>query len=892
MHAVPRRFGARLACVAGIALFVRLVVVLTDWRRTQAPGVTDEGGYHLGANLFAQGRGLINPFTWEFFGRSEPTAGHPPLYTMVLSIPSALGFDTPLSHRIFTLLIGVALVVAIGFLAREIAGDRAGLVAALVAAFYPHLWISDTAIMPEALFCLLVVCALLVGYRLWRAPTMRLALALGALVGLAALTRSEGLIFFPLVALPFVVVAKGIDRRTKVKLAAAGAAVGLVLVGAWVVRNLVTFDETTTMASGSGHMLASANCDLTYSDAYLGYWHPSCGLKNWPDGDESVVDLAAREKATGYIGDHLDRVPVVAAARVGRLWDVYRPFQNVSLNALFERRGLWPSRLALVAYVLLIIPAVYGLVTMRRRGVPISPIIGLIIAVTVIAAVSIGLTRYRAPIDALLPVLAAVGLEGWLARPRRSPPSDADAEDAAGSDDAGSDDAGSDDAGVAVGGASRLRASRTFWICFGIVVLGSLAWRVGYVVAVRETVDHPSFEDFYLNGDQYYYREQALALAHEGLWYIDPAPYRGNGFVLPSAGHPPAYTSYLAATAVLGFDSITEQRLASALLGAITVALVGLVGWRLAGERAGILVAILAAAYPHLWINNAMVMGENATQLAVALWLLAVYAYWRNPRLRNGVLMGAATGLAALTRSELALLFLVVVLPVVLLKMRGSERRVKIKQAVAALGVGALVIAPWSIFNTVRFGQPVTITTGQGAVLSVGACDEAFYGTYIGFAANCFQGTWPEDANEIERDVKPREQAIEYYEDHLDRIPIVVAARVGRVWNVFRIGQSTFLDWAYEGRGRGASWAGLIFYYCMIPFGIAGLVAMRRRKQTILPIIGLVVCVTAAVAPTFGGIRYRAPFEVGLVLVAGLGLDATWRHVAQRRADRALAEAP
>jgi 4-amino-4-deoxy-L-arabinose transferase-like glycosyltransferase len=461
------------------------------------------------------------------------------------------------------------------------------------------------------------------------------------------------------------------------------------------------------------------------------------------------------------------------------------------------------------------------------------------------------------------------------------PPTEEDAEDARDAEEV-----------VAVGGALRLRASRTFWICFGIVVLGSLAWRVSYIVAVRETVDHPSFEDFYLNGDQYYYREQALALAHEGLWYIDPAPYRFNDYVLPSAGHPPAYTSYLAATAVLGFDSITEQRLASAVLGAITVALIGLVGWRLAGERAGILVAILAAAYPHLWINNAMVMGENATQLAVALWLLAVYAYWRNPRLRNGILMGAATGLAALTRSELVLLFLVVVLPVVLLKMRGSERRVKIKQAVAALGVGALVIAPWSIFNTVRFGQPVTITTGQGAVLSVGACDESFSGTYIGFASNCFQGTWPKDANEIERDVKPREQAIEYYKDHLDRIPVVVAARVGRVWNVFRIGQSTFLDWAYEGRGRGASWAGLIFYYCMIPFGIAGLVAMRRRKQTILPIIGLVVCVTAAVAPTFGGIRYRAPFEVGLVLVAGLGLDATWRHLAQRRADRALAAAP
>jgi 4-amino-4-deoxy-L-arabinose transferase-like glycosyltransferase len=285
-------------------------------------------------------------------------------------------------------------------------------------------------------------------------------------------------------------------------------------------------------------------------------------------------------------------------------------------------------------------------------------------------------------------------------------------------------------------------------------------------------------------------------------------------------------------------------------------------------------------------------MSENATQLCVALWLLAVYAYWRDPRLRNGILMGAATGLAALTRSELALLFVVTVLPVVLFALRGADRRTKLKQVGAALGVGALVIAPWSIFNTLRFGEPVAITTGQGAVLSAGACDETFYGTYIGFAANCFQGSWPEDANEIERDVKPRRQAIEYYEDHLGRVPIVVAARVGRVWNLFRVGQSTYLDWWYEGRGRGASWTGLVFYYCMLPFGIAGLVAMRRRKQTILPIIGLAVCVTAAVAPTFGDIRYRAPFEVGLVLVAGVGVDATWRHVAQRRAQRSLAEAP
>lgn len=421
-----RRFVTRLALVAGAALVVRLGAVLTDWRRTQPVGVTDEGGYHIGANLLAQGRGLINPFSFVFFDKVEPTAAHPPLYTMVLSVSSVLGFDTPLSHRIFNVLIGVAVVVAVGFLARELSGDRAGLVAAGLAAVYPALWISDTAIMPESLYSLLIVLGFWTGYRLWREPSLRLALALGALISLAALTRSEGLLLFPLVALPFVVLARGADRATKLRFAGAVAAVGIVLIGAWVVRNVLTFEEPTFMASGSGHLLATANCDRAYSGEFLGYWHPDCGLKKWPKGDESVVDVAAREVGSRYIEEHLDRVPIVAAARVGRVWELYRPLQNVNLNATFERRGLWPSRLALAMYYVLVVLAIYGLVIMRRRKLPISPIIGLVIALTFTAAISLGVTRYRAPADAVLPVLAVVGIEGWLARRTRPSESSTD----------------------------------------------------------------------------------------------------------------------------------------------------------------------------------------------------------------------------------------------------------------------------------------------------------------------------------------------------------------------------------------------------------------------------------------------------------------------------------
>jgi hypothetical protein len=213
-----------------------------------------------------------------------------------------------------------------------------------------------------------------------------------------------------------------------VQLTAVVALMGILMVGPWVLRNLLTFEEPTFMASGSSHVLAVANCDSTYRGELLGYWDIRCGPKKCPPGDESVIDKSERKAGVDYISDHADRFPVVVLARIGRVWDLYRPGQNITLNARWERRGLWPSRLATGMYYVMIIPAMYGLVAMRRRRLLISPILGLVFTITVTVALSIGITRYRAPIDALLPVLAAVGLQAWLSR-RRAASADTDDED-------------------------------------------------------------------------------------------------------------------------------------------------------------------------------------------------------------------------------------------------------------------------------------------------------------------------------------------------------------------------------------------------------------------------------------------------------------------------------
>jgi hypothetical protein len=66
----------------------------------------------------------------------------------------------------------------------------------------------------------------------------------------------------------------------------------------------------------------------------------------------------------------------------------------------------------------------------------------------------------------------------------------------------------------------------------------------------------------------------------------------------------------------------------------------------------------------------------------------------------------------------------------------------------------------------------------------------------------------------------------------------------------------------------------LFVYYILVPFAVVGLVAMRRRRTPIWPVLALFVIATFAAATTFGVTRYRAPAEVGLVLAAAIGISA------------------
>ena len=140
----------------------------------------------------------------------------------------------------------------------------------------------------------------------------------------------------------------------------------LAVIAPWTVRNLATFDRPVPISVNGEEVLATANCDLTWHGAFLGYWHFSC-YQGHPPGDESDRAAHFADQGLTYIGHHLGRAPVVALARMGRIWDVYRPLQNTQLNTI-EGRDRGVSEAGLAAYAVLMPLAIAGAVVLRRRG--------------------------------------------------------------------------------------------------------------------------------------------------------------------------------------------------------------------------------------------------------------------------------------------------------------------------------------------------------------------------------------------------------------------------------------------------------------------------------------------------------------------------------------------
>ncbi len=439
---------------------------------TVAPGTVyrcpgDSYVYHYGANLLADGKGFVIPTDYRVSGGLIARAGgdHPPLFTLLLAMFSFVGAKSWLWHEHVVVALGGVNIFLTGLLGRQVAArfwdDRraqwVGFAAAMFMAVYPYVWLSDVMVLSETLAMTANLAVALLCYRVLRDQSWGWIVALGAAAGAAALVRAEMVLLGPLLILPMLLRVKVLSFRQQ---AARIAVAGLVMLGVlspWLYRNMTIYNNTVTMSTGTGITLANTNCDDTYHGGGLGFWSFDCihplpwtlpedqlratdaeQLRTWVDqsgidapadatpdqlvdlllahaktADQSDDEVYLRAVGMDYLTSNLDRLPVVVAARFGRMWGLYRPLQQLQIED-GEGRPEDGARVGLVMFYPLMALAVGGTVVLARRRQPLLPLLVPVGIVTFAAVSAFGQSRYRAPAEPLMMVLAAVGLMAFL----------------------------------------------------------------------------------------------------------------------------------------------------------------------------------------------------------------------------------------------------------------------------------------------------------------------------------------------------------------------------------------------------------------------------------------------------------------------------------------------
>jgi len=180
----------------------------------------------------------------------------------------------------------------------------------------------------------------------------------------------------------------------------------------------------------------------------------------------------------------------------------------------------------------------------------------------------------------------------------------------------------------------------------------------------------------------------------------------------------------------------------------------------------------------------------------------------------------------------------------------------------------------------------VLLSTNDGTTLLGANCDIAYYQDVGGWDIRCLAPV-PNEGN-VDGSVRAAERrhvAEAYVRHHLARVPVVVAARIGRTFDVYGLRALVALDRGEEKAGW-AVWAGIVCFWVLAVAAVVGWVELGRhepqRRTRWWVFVPLVTVLLTSIA-FYGAHRIRAPAEPAIVLLAAVAFVRGWELIRARR---------
>ena len=376
---------------------------------------------------------------------------------------------------------------------------------------------------------------------------------------------------------------------------------------------------------------------------------------------------------------------------------------------------------------------------------------------------------------------------------------------------------------------------------------------------------------------------------------------QGHGFTvaedwwpLTRAGEPTAHWSYLytlylvAVYAVFGVQPLAARLLQAVIVGVVWPVLAYRLGRRLGGETTGLVAAGWSAAYPYFVYYGAALMTEPfyiaailaSLDLALAMAGQSVEPAARGRMAGRWALLGLLLGVAVLLRQLFLAFVPFLVAYVWIVQLRNSVetgagsllRRITRRATqglvypAIAVGVIALMIAPWTARNAAAFNRFVLLNTNAGFAFFW--ANHPVHGvTFVGIlpADTPYESLIPRELrslSEAEMDSALMREGLNFVLQDPGRYIQLSISRIA----------TYFMFWPSSDSTLFSNVARVLSFAIALPFIVYGLIVAARRWREWVLLYLFVGVYTAIHLLSWALVRYRLPVDAVFLIFAAYGV--------------------
>jgi 4-amino-4-deoxy-L-arabinose transferase-like glycosyltransferase len=397
--------------VAPLALVVAALIVRLGWVLLAGGGALEFSGdakanHDLAVNLL--GRHGYATTIDPPHRLDVPYATRPPLTPFALAATYFVFGPHLLVGQLVLVCLGALSVLAVYAVGKQLFSTRVGLIAGSLAAVYPFFVFLAAVPLTENLAILLytLLAALLTMQDASR--SLRHAVLTGCVLGLAALNRPQVLGFVPLLLLLVFVDVRG-ERLKRLRWCGVSLASAAVIVAPWTVRNYCVIGGWFPISLQGGIVLYQGNSPFTQTaltrlqNGERGWYEDARWGAEFAGLSRLEADRKAFRLAMTFLRKHPEEALRYSVQKVGIFFRAYdHPVAGASWYPVF-------------------VLSLLGFYWTARRWRQLLPLYLLLGQTMLTAAMFTSMPRFRAPVEPIFLLMAAVAIQGlWERRARVS----------------------------------------------------------------------------------------------------------------------------------------------------------------------------------------------------------------------------------------------------------------------------------------------------------------------------------------------------------------------------------------------------------------------------------------------------------------------------------------